>query len=260
MSCKLLSVIIPVYNNESTIDQLIVSLLQNPYLNMQLVIGNDCSTDNSYEIIKKYENNDRVKLFNSDVNLGPGAMRNKLLSMAEGDYIAIQDADDSFMTERFIEQINYLESNIDIDCVGTGVVFSYKGTIWKERCPKEVPTLFDWLLQRSMIHASIVFRSKLKSMALYHEKLRIGEDYYFLTKLYNQKIKFHNIQKKYYVYEINKERFNKFSINKFKSLIYAQVEISKTFNFPMNIVFIGVNYLKLVINCVRFLFSTKAKS
>ena len=89
-----ISIVMPVYNAEKTIQKSIESLINQTYSNWELIAVDDGSIDNSYEILTKYSIKDsRIQVFHQD-NKGPGAARNVALKQASGDYYAFLDADD----------------------------------------------------------------------------------------------------------------------------------------------------------------------
>lgn len=88
----LVSIITPAYNAEKTIDKCLNSLLNQTLKNIEIIVINDCSKDNTLKILKKYKN--KIKLIDNKKNLGPAASRNKGLDIATGKYIGFVDADD----------------------------------------------------------------------------------------------------------------------------------------------------------------------
>ena len=83
------SIITPSYNSSSFIAETIESILSQTYLNWELLITDDCSTDRSVEIIERYIQRDsRIKLFRLEKNCGAGACRNRSISEAKGRFIA----------------------------------------------------------------------------------------------------------------------------------------------------------------------------
>ncbi|MBO5177000.1 MAG: glycosyltransferase [Lachnospiraceae bacterium] len=91
----LVSVIIPVYNVEKYIEQCLDSVLNQKMKNIEVICIDDCSTDNSFAILKKYEERDsRVKVIRNSINRSAGASRNTGIEMASGKYIHFLDSDD----------------------------------------------------------------------------------------------------------------------------------------------------------------------
>lgn len=97
---KLVSIIIPVYNAQSTLDLCLKSLINQSYENIEYIFVNDCSTDNSLDTIKqfaeKYSSDNRIiKIISHEVNKGVASARNTGLSNATGEYIYFVDSDDT---------------------------------------------------------------------------------------------------------------------------------------------------------------------
>lgn len=113
------SVIVPVYNVEEYVGKCIESIINQTYTNLEILINNDGSTDNSYEICKFYAEKDaRIKLF-TQKNNGVSACRNRMLDVATGDYILFVDSDD-WIYRQCIERLVYLleKYNADISSCG----------------------------------------------------------------------------------------------------------------------------------------------
>ncbi|HEY4875342.1 MAG TPA: glycosyltransferase family 2 protein, partial [Puia sp.] len=91
----LVSVLMTAYNREKYIAQAIESVLASSYKNFELIIVDDCSSDNTIEIAKKYQQQDsRIKVHVNEKNLGDYPNRNKAASYAKGKYLKYVDADD----------------------------------------------------------------------------------------------------------------------------------------------------------------------
>lgn len=93
-----ISVIMSAYNAQNTIRRAIRSVLNQTYKDVELIVVNDCSTDDTEKIIKKYKDN-RIVYIKHDVNLGAGCARNTGIKHATGDYIAFLDSDDYYNKE-----------------------------------------------------------------------------------------------------------------------------------------------------------------
>lgn len=97
MSNDLISVIIPVYNSASYIESRITSLINQTYPNVEFIFIDDCSTDNTFELLKgikqAYPNKD-IKIFENQQNLGPAKTRNNGLELSSGKFVYFADADD----------------------------------------------------------------------------------------------------------------------------------------------------------------------
>lgn len=106
------SVIIPNYNSEKFIAQTIRSVMEQTYQNWELLIVDDCSTDNSRDIIRTYcEKDERIKLFVNPTNSGAAASRNRAMREATGRWIAFLDSDDLWLPEKLQKQLEFLTAN-----------------------------------------------------------------------------------------------------------------------------------------------------
>lgn len=91
---KKISIIVAVYNTEKYLKKCLNSLLNQTYQNLEIIVVEDCSTDNSKEVLKKYSHNDKVKLIYNKKNSGLSYSRNVGLENATGSYIGYIDSDD----------------------------------------------------------------------------------------------------------------------------------------------------------------------
>lgn len=105
---KKISIIIPVYNCEKYIHETINSILNQTYKNVELILVNDGSTDNSYKICEEYKENTNVKILNQ-TNFGAPAARNKGLENATGEYIMFFDSDDILKSDAIEKMVNKIE-------------------------------------------------------------------------------------------------------------------------------------------------------
>ena len=109
---ELVSIITPSYNCEAFIGACIESIQAQTYTNWELLITDDCSTDNSVELIESYVKTDaRIKLFRLKKNSGAGVARNNSIREARGRYIAFCDSDDLWTPDKLEKQISFLIAN-----------------------------------------------------------------------------------------------------------------------------------------------------
>ena len=107
---KLVSVIIPVWNGQETIDRAISSALQQEGVDVEVVVTDDCSTDNTASIVQGFGDS-RVRYGKTSKNSGPSAARNLGLATARGAYISVLDADDYFEPGRMQRLVGVLENS-----------------------------------------------------------------------------------------------------------------------------------------------------
>lgn len=107
-----LSVILPVYNVEMFLEECLNSILAQTFEDYEVLCVNDCSTDSSPEILKKYSEKDsRIKIINHSSNLGLGAARNTALNLASGEYVTCIDSDDWIGDTFFEKAIDVFKNN-----------------------------------------------------------------------------------------------------------------------------------------------------
>ena len=109
MKNELVSIITPSYNSAEFITETIESILAQTYENWELLITDDCSTDNSVQVIEQYiEKDPRIKLFRLDKNSGAGVCRNRSITEAKGRFIAFCDSDDCWLPQKLERQISFM--------------------------------------------------------------------------------------------------------------------------------------------------------
>ncbi len=109
---ELVSIIVPTFNTEKFIRQTIESVQNQTYINWEMILADDASTDNTVRIIEEFAQKDnRIKLFKLPENRGNGFARNAALEKATGKYIAYLDADDLWFPEKLEKQIQFLKTN-----------------------------------------------------------------------------------------------------------------------------------------------------
>lgn len=129
----MVSVIMPTFNREKTILRAINSILQQTYKDIEIIIVDDCSTDNTQKVVESLNNNN-ITYIKQDKNRGACAARNEGIKLAKGEYIAFLDSDDEWLPEKVEKQIDFLQkNNVDIvfcshisQCNGNKVIIPNK--------------------------------------------------------------------------------------------------------------------------------------
>lgn len=108
----LVSIITPTYNSIRFLDDTIQSIRSQTFTNWELLITDDCSTDGTWELLQKYQEEDnRIKIFRLEKNSGPGVARNNSIKHAQGRFIAFCDSDDQWKPEKLEKQIKFMLDN-----------------------------------------------------------------------------------------------------------------------------------------------------
>lgn len=108
---NLVSVIMPSYNTANYISESINSVIKQTYKNWELIIVDDCSNDNTDEVVNSFLKDERIKYFKNERNSGAAISRNKALREAKGRWIAFLDSDDLWVPEKLKKQISFMEKN-----------------------------------------------------------------------------------------------------------------------------------------------------
>lgn len=176
---KLVSIIIPVYNASRFLEETINSIQEQTYSNWEAIFIDDCSSDNSYNLIKKYQKEDkRIKLIKNKTNSGAAVSRNNGIDHAEGDYLCFLDADDKWHPKKLEKQINFMQ---ELNCE-----FSFTGYQFaNEKCTPNgkivlVPNKINYkqALKNTTIWTSTVMfdMGKLTKDDIYMPNIKRGQD------------------------------------------------------------------------------------
>lgn len=111
------SVIIPAYNVQEYISRAIESVLNQDFKDYELIVIDDCSTDDTYKVVSQYE---QVKLIHNKENLASGGARNVGLNCANGEYVIFLDADDYLYANDVLRKVSDLIGDRNIDVVYMG--------------------------------------------------------------------------------------------------------------------------------------------
>lgn len=108
----LISVVTPMYNSEQYIGETIASVRNQSYENWEMIIVDDCSTDQSADIVKKQMEEDaRIHYYQNNENKGVAQSRNMAIKKAQGRYLAFLDSDDIWMKDKLEKQVTYMKQN-----------------------------------------------------------------------------------------------------------------------------------------------------
>lgn len=107
---SLVSIIMPTWNTERFIAEAIQSVLNQTYQNWELLIVDDCSTDNTEQVVASFKD-DRIKYFHNEESCGAALTRNRAMREAQGEWIAFLDSDDLWMPEKLEKQIAFMREN-----------------------------------------------------------------------------------------------------------------------------------------------------
>ena len=220
------SIIVPVYNVEKFISQTVESVINQTYKNWELLIINDNSGDKSYEIVKRYsEKDDRIKVINAEKNIGVVRGRNKLIDMAEGQYIAFLDADDYWTENKLERQISFMkEKNAAISCTEYTRV-TEEGKPINRIIIKEKITYTD-LLKNNYLGCLTVMLDNEKLGKRYFKERNKNEDYVLWLEIIKETGEIYGLKEDLAFYRVlnNSRSSNKAGAAKVRWEIYRKEE------------------------------------
>lgn len=155
---KKISVIMATYNCAPTVSASIDSILTQTYDNIEFIICDDGSIDNTYEILEEYKQKypDKIVLIRNEKNMKLQYTLNHCLKYVTGDYVARMDADDLSKPDRFEKQVAFLQSHPEYDLVSTGEeIFNGKEIVGKIIL-EEYPNSMSMTRNNAFSHATIM--------------------------------------------------------------------------------------------------------
>ena len=183
-----ISVIMPVYNAAGCLHRSLRSVLRQTLPDFELIAVDDCSTDGSAESLRGYRAlDDRVRVFSTEKNGGPGAARNVGLGHARGRYVAFLDSDDFWMRNKLERQVrSFDDGDVIVSCTSTVVLNSDGGILGLIKARLKVH-LKDMMLANRVPLSSAMFRRELNGAERMPE-LRSRQDYaYWIALLKNNR-------------------------------------------------------------------------
>ncbi len=191
------TVFTPNYNKSKYLAEAIESVLHQTYENFEYIIVDDCSTDDSWDIISDYASKDeRIKAYRNDENLKIVKTRNKgfQFSSKEAKYYAILDSDDVSTPERLEKQVNFLEENPRYGLIGSDLIvideeskeIGYRKYASSDLDIRKVITRLNPIAQSSVL----IRKQAIQEVGFYDEKWSVCQDYdYWLRIGINWKLK-----------------------------------------------------------------------
>ncbi|MGG0720047.1 glycosyltransferase [Robertmurraya massiliosenegalensis] len=245
----MISIVLPVYNSDKYIRHSIESVINQSYIDWELIVIDDGSIDQTGSIIQEY-NSDRIH-YHYQSNQGPSAARNKGISLAKGEYIAFIDADDIYRPNKLYEQVRFLENHPEIQ-----IVYCDAQVVNKDLKPINVlrteglydnkEDFFAQLLFRQILPLppAIMLKRECLQEIKYNEKLVHAEDYDLTIQL-ARKFRFGYLPESLYIYRRHEDNLT----NGHEKQVQAEMKIVKS---------IGIANIKEIVNKSTFSFEDKS--
>lgn len=213
-----ISVIMSVHNNSQFVEKSVFSILDQSYTNLELLVMDDGSTDNTWSILKQLSKKDsRIKLFQNKNNLGLTKSLNILIEESTSKFIARQDADDISKVNRFELQYEFLKDNKLDACTSVAINMQTGKELHKKT--KKIPLKILINYKNPFIHGSLFVRkSTLLSIGKYNELFYFSQDYKLFHDLIKRNFNIKILNKKLYVLNtVNNISSKNFSAQKYYS-------------------------------------------
>jgi len=198
---ELISIIIPVYNNEKWFERCIKSAINQTYKNIEIIIINDCSIDNVEEIINKYLSIDkRIIYLKNEVNKGVGYSRNREIDISKGQYIYFLDSDD-YIENNLIETLYNNIKKSDTYCCLQSAFKEIDGI--KTQAHRSIEDLE--LLKSPSVCIRLFNKRIINESKVRFSNIKVAEDLEFVFKLliYNSSVSY--VDKPLYTYVIHND-------------------------------------------------------
>ena len=204
MTSPRVSILMPVYNVAPYLREAMDSILNQTFEDFELIILDDCSPDNSTEILDTYTD-PRIVRYRGEKNVGLGNVLNIGMDMARGEFIARMDSDDLSTPERLAVQVAYLETHPDVDLCSCGMqLFGAKQETWVRETNVENVKITA-LFYSPILHASSMWRREaFERVGLrFRQEMVPAEDYDMWTRAMAAGLKLVNIPEVMYQYRIH---------------------------------------------------------
>ena len=207
------SVIIPVYNSSKYLKECLDSVVKQTYKNLEILIINDNSTDDSINIIKKYKD-PRIKLINLKETNGAALARNKGIEKATGDYITFIDSDDYWILDKIEKELKFITEN-DYTFIYSNYLYLKNNKTHIAKVPNKLN--YEEALKNTAIFTSTVMlnMSKLNKEDIYMPDIKRGQDMATWWKILKKGITAYGINEVLSIYRVGNKSL---SHNKFKAL------------------------------------------
>ena len=225
----LISVMMPTYNNAKYIGQAIDSIYAQNYGNIEIIIVDDGSTDNTKEVVQQYKD---IKYFYIEHKGIPFA-RNVALENAKGEYIAFLDSDDYWLPNKLNTQMQYFKEHPDCEIVFT----KYENFFENEYVKKKKRAIYEKNSEDKFKHylpSSLVKKELFEKYGNFDENFKTGEDTEFVTRIKENKMNIeHFINNVFYrrrlhgknITLIQNPKYSKFLMDLFRKKVLKEENI-----------------------------------
>ena len=229
-----ISVIMGIYNCGDTLSEAIECIVNQTFTDWELIMCDDGSKDNTYEIATSYKEKypEKIIVLQNEKNRGLNYTLNKCLKQARGKYIARMDGDDRCDKERFAIEIDVLEKEPEIAIVSTDMEFFDESGVWGKISHPEYPIPDDFVKESPFCHAPCMVKReaymKVRGYSVSEKLLRV-EDYHLWIKMYKCGYRGKNIHKCLYQMRDDRNAYSRRSLKNRLNEYYVKRLAIRTF-------------------------------
>ncbi|MGI8351375.1 glycosyltransferase family 2 protein [Niallia circulans] len=225
---KKISIVIPTFNRSDLLVKAIKSVQAQGYENIEIVVVDDCSTDDTRKVVEKL-NDKRIKYIKHKENMGGAVARNTGIQNSSGEYIAFLDSDDTWLSNKLKKQIEVFSENPEVGLVYTGFQLrDMDNNLIKDKVPKCKGWLLPSLLKSNCVGTTstiMVKRSAIQNVNGFDPNLPSCQDWDLYIRL-SQHIKFDYVEESLVVFFQHKG--NRITTNN-KSALNGYITIYKNY-------------------------------
>ncbi len=211
----MISIVVPVYNVEQYISECIESLIGQSYEALEIILVNNCSTDDSLKICQEYARTDsRIKIIDRKKNEGPGKAREIGFQYATGDWLCYVDSDDYIEKDAFQKITKYLKSQADIYTFGLTMRYEDKSgkQLFKEQLVpgkkyadtvEAIGKMLIYLERQRLLpymHNKVYKMSFLKEHPVDFVKMNLMEDFFYNVQVFENATSVESVDYVFYNY------------------------------------------------------------
>lgn len=243
-----ITVLMAIYNCATTLEEAIDSLYAQTYKNFKLVLCDDASTDNTYEIAKRYaEKYDNIILIQNEKNMKLAYSLNRCLEYADTEYVARMDGDDISLPTRFEKQIKFLDEHPEYALVSCPMIYFDETGDWGKGKTIEKPTKNDFRTTTPFAHAPCMIRTKVMEEIngyTVHKYLVRGQDYYLWYKIYKAGYKGYNLSEHLYKMRDDQNAMARRTLKNRYNAFRIKIEVLKGLGVANPILYASPSFLK----------------
>lgn len=244
----LVSVVVPVYNAEKYVAEALDSIVNQDYRWKEVIIIDDCSTDNSVEIISEYvKKYDYISFYNMPKNSGVAKVRNKAIEIANGRFIAFLDSDDIWEKGKLTEQLKLFELHKGTPLTYTALYYMDElGRQLKGKRNVKESVSYSFLLKNTMIATSTVIIDREVVSEVVMPDRHSAEDYSLWLSILKKYGVAYGLNEAFTGYRKSQNSLSSNRIGEVKYFYKVQVE-----DIGLNKIRAGINTLCYIINAVK---------